>query len=138
LGTSSSSGERLLVGAAVLTLLSELAQDGPVLCLIDDVHWFDRSSVDALLLAVRRLHADPVAMIIAAPAVLLLAAVAWSLPHPATLIRTPTDPQWTATHYRWAAVLATALAAFLWASHERNQRRVPSMVRAPTAACRSS
>jgi DNA-binding CsgD family transcriptional regulator len=65
LGASSSSGERLLVGAAVLTLLSELGQDGPVLCLVDDVHWFDRSSVDALLFAVRRLHADPVAMIFA-------------------------------------------------------------------------
>jgi DNA-binding CsgD family transcriptional regulator len=65
LGASSSSGERLLVGAAVLTLLSELAQDGPVLCLVDDVHWFDRSSVDALLFAVRRLDADPVAMIFA-------------------------------------------------------------------------
>jgi DNA-binding CsgD family transcriptional regulator len=65
LGASSLSGERLLVGAAVLTLLSELAQDGPVLCLADDVHWFDQSSVDALLFAVRRLHADPVAMIFA-------------------------------------------------------------------------
>ena len=65
LGASSSSGERLLVGAAVLTLLSELAQDGPVLCLVDDVHWFDRSSIDALLFAVRRLDADPVATIFA-------------------------------------------------------------------------
>jgi DNA-binding CsgD family transcriptional regulator len=65
LGASSSSGERLLVGAAVLTLLSELAQDGPVLCLVDDVHWFDQSSIDALLFAVRRLDADPVAMIFA-------------------------------------------------------------------------
>jgi DNA-binding CsgD family transcriptional regulator len=66
LGASSSSGERLLVGAAVLTLLSELAEDGPVLCLVDDVHWFDRSSIDALLFAVRRLHTDPVATILAA------------------------------------------------------------------------
>ena len=63
LGASASSGERLLVGAAVLTLLSELAEDGPVLCLVDDVQWFDRSSIDALLLAARRLHTDPVAVV---------------------------------------------------------------------------
>ncbi len=66
LGQSSSAGERLLVGAAVLALLADLADDGPVLCLVDDVHWFDRSSVDALLFAVRRLHTDPVATVLAA------------------------------------------------------------------------
>src|SRR5688572_27728142 len=66
LGASASSGERLLVGAAVLTLLSELAEEGSVLCLVDDVQWFDRSSIDALLFAVRRLHTDPVATILAA------------------------------------------------------------------------
>jgi DNA-binding CsgD family transcriptional regulator len=66
LGAGASSGERLLVGAAVLTLLSELAEDGPVLCLVDDVQWFDQSSIDALLFAVRRLHTDPVATILAA------------------------------------------------------------------------
>jgi DNA-binding CsgD family transcriptional regulator len=65
LGAGTSSGERLLVGAAVLTLLSEMAEDGPVLCLVDDVQWFDRSSIDALLFAVRRLHTDPVATILA-------------------------------------------------------------------------
>ncbi|GIE99838.1 ATP-binding protein [Paractinoplanes rishiriensis] len=65
LGASSAAGERLLIGAAVLSLLSDLAQDGPVVCLVDDAHWFDQSSIDALLFAVRRLHADPVAMIFA-------------------------------------------------------------------------
>ncbi len=64
-GSGSSSGERLLVGAATLTLLSELAGDGPLLCLLDDVQWFDQSSVDALLFAVRRLHSDPIATIFA-------------------------------------------------------------------------
>jgi hypothetical protein len=65
-GASSASGERLLVGAGILTLLSELAEDGPLLCLIDDVQWFDQSSIDALLSALRRLHTDPVATIFAA------------------------------------------------------------------------
>ncbi|HSK92038.1 MAG TPA: AAA family ATPase [Euzebyales bacterium] len=60
------SGDRLLVGAATLTLLSELAGDRPLLCLFDDAQWFDRSSADALLFAVRRLHSDPIATIFAA------------------------------------------------------------------------
>lgn len=64
-GTSSTSVERLLVGAATLTLLSELAEDRPLLCLFDDVQWFDQSSIDALLFAVRRLHTDPIAAIFA-------------------------------------------------------------------------
>lgn len=48
-GASAASGKRWLVGAAILTLLSELAEDGPLLCLVDDVHWFDRSSIDAFV-----------------------------------------------------------------------------------------
>jgi DNA-binding CsgD family transcriptional regulator len=65
-GAGTETGERSTVGAAVLTLLADLAEDRPLLCLVDDVHWFDRSSVDALLFAMRRLHTDPVAMIFAA------------------------------------------------------------------------
>ncbi|MEV4579171.1 AAA family ATPase [Nonomuraea jabiensis] len=59
-------GDRFLVGAATLSLLSELSGDGPLVCLIDDTQWFDRESLDALLFATRRLHADPIAMIFAA------------------------------------------------------------------------
>ncbi|MFE0148602.1 AAA family ATPase [Nonomuraea sp. NPDC059007] len=64
-GTGPASGDRLMVGAATLTLLSELAGERPLLCLFDDVQWFDRSSVDALLFAVRRLHTDPVGAVFA-------------------------------------------------------------------------
>ncbi|WP_431918791.1 helix-turn-helix transcriptional regulator [Nonomuraea jabiensis] len=59
-------GDRFLIGAATLSLLSELSGDGPLVCLIDDTQWFDRASLDALLFANRRLHADPIAMIFAA------------------------------------------------------------------------
>ncbi|MET9246567.1 AAA family ATPase [Nonomuraea sp. NPDC003709] len=56
-------GDRFLIGAATLSLLSELSGDRPLVCLIDDTQWFDRASLDALLFAARRLHADPIAMI---------------------------------------------------------------------------
>ena len=49
-----------------MTLLSDLAEEKPLLCLIDDAHWFDRSSIDALMFAVRRLHTDPIAIIFVA------------------------------------------------------------------------
>ncbi|WP_207936424.1 helix-turn-helix transcriptional regulator [Actinomadura sp. KC216] len=55
--------DRFLIGAATLTLLSELAADRPVLCLVDDAQWLDPASLDALLFAARRLGADPIAMI---------------------------------------------------------------------------
>jgi predicted ATPase len=51
-------GDRFLVGLAALSVLSELAADGPVLCLVDDAHWVDHASADALLFAARRLDAE--------------------------------------------------------------------------------
>jgi len=65
-GIGTSAGERLTVGAAIVTLLADLAEEQPLLCLIDDAHWFDQSSIDALMFAVRRLHTDPIAIIFVA------------------------------------------------------------------------
>ena len=47
-----------LVGLATLSLLSELAGDGALFCLIDDAQWFDQASIDALVFAARRLEAE--------------------------------------------------------------------------------
>lgn len=58
-------GERFAVGAATLSVLAAYAEEGPVALLIDDAHWLDGSSAEALLFAIRRLVADPIAVIAA-------------------------------------------------------------------------
>jgi AAA ATPase domain len=55
--------DRFAVGAATLSLLAGYADAVPVAVLVDDAHWLDGSSADALLFAFRRLIADPVAVV---------------------------------------------------------------------------
>ena len=59
-------GDRFAVGAATLSLLSATAEERPLVLLVDDAHWLDASSAQALLFAARRLVADPVALVISA------------------------------------------------------------------------
>ena len=57
--------DRFLVSLAALALLTAVADEEPLLCVVDDAHWLDRASRDALLFAARRLQADPIAILTA-------------------------------------------------------------------------
>lgn len=59
-------GDCHLIGLAVLTLLADLAEQGPVLCLVDDAHWLDEGSTHALVFAARRFQAEGIAVVFAA------------------------------------------------------------------------
>jgi hypothetical protein len=57
--------DRFLVGLAVLSLLSEVAGEQPLICIVDDAQWLDRASAQALAFAARRLKAESVFMMFA-------------------------------------------------------------------------
>ena len=56
----------MMVGLGVLSLLAEAAADNPLVCVIDDAHWLDRASAQALAFAARRAGSLPVLVIFAA------------------------------------------------------------------------
>ncbi|MEU2618574.1 AAA family ATPase [Streptomyces sp. NPDC007157] len=53
----------LLTGIAVLTLLSELSDERPLLVAVDDTQWLDRASLDALAFTARRLESERLVML---------------------------------------------------------------------------
>jgi DNA-binding CsgD family transcriptional regulator len=58
--------EPFLAALATLSVLTEAAEDATVLCVVDDAQWLDQATVDAVLVAARRLGADRVAVVFAA------------------------------------------------------------------------
>jgi DNA-binding CsgD family transcriptional regulator len=64
--SSGSRPDRFFIGLAVLSLLSDAAQEQPLICLVDDEQWLDRASAQALAFVARRLDAEPVGLVFAA------------------------------------------------------------------------
>jgi DNA-binding CsgD family transcriptional regulator len=57
--------DRFLVGLAVLSLLSAVTEDEPLICVVDDAQWLDKVSAQTLAFVARRLLAEPLALVFA-------------------------------------------------------------------------
>jgi DNA-binding CsgD family transcriptional regulator len=58
--------QRFLIGLATLALLSGAAEEGPLLCVVDELEWVDPPSAEALAFTARRLHAEMIGFVFAA------------------------------------------------------------------------
>src|ERR1700735_1209790 len=64
LGPASAAPERLAGAAGTHGLLTMAAEHGPLLILVDDLHWIDPASQEALMFALRRLNRDAIACVL--------------------------------------------------------------------------
>jgi DNA-binding CsgD family transcriptional regulator/tetratricopeptide (TPR) repeat protein len=55
--------DRFMVGLAMLSLLADVAEEQPLVCVVDDAQWLDRVSAQTLAFVARRLLAERVALV---------------------------------------------------------------------------
>ncbi len=64
--SSGGAPDRFLVGLAVLSLFAAVAEERPLLCVVDDAQWLDHTSGQTLAFVARRLLAEPVGIVFGA------------------------------------------------------------------------
>jgi DNA-binding CsgD family transcriptional regulator len=57
--------DRFVVSLAVLSLLSDVAEERPLICIVDDAQWLDAASAQALAFVARRLGGESVGLVLA-------------------------------------------------------------------------
>ncbi|MEU6657546.1 AAA family ATPase [Streptomyces sp. NPDC046821] len=57
--------DRFLLGLAVLSLLSEVAEEQPLICVVDDAQWLDQATAQTLAFVARQLAAQPMGLVFA-------------------------------------------------------------------------
>jgi DNA-binding CsgD family transcriptional regulator len=62
-GQAGAAPDRFLVSLGALGLLSDLAGERPLLCLVEDAQWIDQDSLQALAFVARRIDADPIVLL---------------------------------------------------------------------------
>src|SRR3954465_8323830 len=55
--------DRFFVGLAVLSLLADVAEEQPLVCIVDDAHWLDRASAQTLAFVARRVLAERIGLV---------------------------------------------------------------------------
>ena len=111
--------DRLAASAGTLTLLAEAAERAPLLVVVDDLHWLDRASAEALVFSARRFAGEQIVMLFAGrdaePALELSA----GLPQLGLEGLAPADAV-TLLRERWGAGLDSAVAERIAEATEGN------------------
>ena len=63
--THEAAPEHFRIAMAALDLVSDVATDAPLLLVVEDAHWLDRPTSDALAFVARRIESDPIVLLAA-------------------------------------------------------------------------